>query len=211
MQVTAAPVGTPAVIRVLVVDDHRMFTDTIVQRLSAEPDLDVVGTAADWDAALRVAGLARPDVVLLDIIGDAAVGDGVARLLQAAPATRILVLTGRVGEPVLRSCIDAGCHGFITKDRSSDELVDALRSVAAGERPIQPSPQHVASAEPPGLSRREREVLVLLAEGHAAEGISKQLGISRNTARAHIQHVLDKLAVRSQLEAVALARRNGWV
>lgn len=201
----------PGAIRVLVVDDHRMFTDTIVQRLAEEPDLDIVGTAADWDSARRVARLAQPDVVLLDLIGDGVLDDGVTGLLEDAPGARILVLTGRVEEPVLRRCIAAGCHGFITKDRSSDELVDAVRGVAAGERSILPSTLRVAAASPPGLSRREREVLALLADGHAAEGISQQLGISRNTARAHIQHVLDKLGVRSQLEAVALARRNAWL
>ncbi len=232
--------GRPA-IRVLVVDDHQMFADTIVQRLELEPDIEVVGVAADLDQAVRAARIAPPDVILFDlIVADIAAGAQVAQLLASLPRSRVLVLTGRVDPAALRGCVDAGCHGYLTKDRSSAELVDAVRRVAAGEIVIQASDHAVSAglvsgpgltsstghppqagtpaadapvglAIPGGLSRREFQVLRLLGEGLAAEGISQTLGISRNTARAHIQRVLDKLAVRSQLEAVAAARRQGWL
>lgn len=214
----AAPSAEPsASIRILIVDDHRMFADTLVQRLGDEPDLDVVATAADLDAARRTATLSRPHIILLDLVGgEEAVAEHIGELIAAAPIARVIVLTGRVDEAVVARCIAAGCHGFLTKERSSEQLVDTVRRVAAGERVIQPSERAVAAAAPgavelASLSRREREVLELLGQGHAAEAISKALGISRNTARAHIQHVLDKLGVRSQLEAVALARRAGWL
>lgn len=208
-------VGGDDPIRVLLVDDHQMFADTIVQRLSLEPDLEVVGTAVDVRGAGRAAVLCSPDVVLLDLVlPDGEPAENVRALLDAAPDARVIVLTGRADPQAMRSCIAAGCHGFLTKDRTSQELIDAVRAVAGGESVMVPSSRtedRRGDQFAPELSPREREVLALLADGQAADAISRTLGISRNTARAHIQRVLDKLGARSQLEAVALARRAGWV
>lgn len=240
--------------RVAIVDGHRMFADTVADRLAAEDDVVVVGTVASVAGAARLRA-ARPDVVLVDPspqgagFAPAGVRGLVRDLRSMLPGARVVVLTSRVERRMLRCSVEAGCDGFLTKDCSSRTLIAAVRSVAAGRAAIAPLPhgevrghdaapsrggtaptgsrldghyghgghdgRAAATAADPavglgGLSPREREVLGLLAEGLVAVDIGERLGISRNTARAHVQRVLDKLGVHSRLEAVAVARSAGW-
>lgn len=212
--------GSPAqAIRVLVVDDHRMFTENLVRLLDDEHDIDVVGTAARISEATDAVARTTPDIVLLDyLLPD---GDGtlaIHEIRRIAPGTKVVVLTALNDEAALMAALGAGCDGFVTKDRASDELVHAVRAVAAGE--VQIPPDLLARALPRlrrresnarTLTRRELEVLELLAEGMSNPEIAGRLHISINTVRNHVQNLLTKLGAHSRLEAVALGIRQGLV
>lgn len=216
----ASEAGSPGhPIRVLVVDDHRMFAESLVRLLEDESDIEVVGTAARISEATEVVASTTPDMVLLDyLLPD---GDGtraIDEIRRIAPETRIVVLTALNDETVLMAALGAGCDGFVTKDRAADELVHAVRAVAAGE--VQIPADLLARALPRlrhgegdggALTRRELEVLELLAEGMPNPEIAGRLHISINTVRNHVQNLLTKLGAHSRLEAVALGIRQGLV
>jgi DNA-binding NarL/FixJ family response regulator len=202
--------------RVMIVDDHRMFAEMLAEVVRRHDDMDVTAIAADGDEAVAAMRVESADVVVLDyrLPGD----DGVAvarRLRELAPNVGMLMLSGQDDDAVLRAALVAGCTGFVTKDRAPDELVDAVRAVRAGRVAIDPAASaRLAGAPAPGrdgagLTQREHEVLVLLAEGLTTREIAQQLFISFNTARNHVQRLIAKLGAHSRLEAVAVARRNG--
>lgn len=206
--------------RVLVVDDHRMFLDSLVRLLGDEDDLEIVGVATDAETAIALAEEHQPDVVVLDYIlpgrsGTAAI-DG---LRAVAPAVEIVVLTGYADDAALVVAIEAGCSGFVTKDEAADDLVHIVREVAAGKATI-PAARIAALSSglrPPArtlgrdLTGREREVLGLIAAGLGTDAIASTLFVSRNTVRNHTQRLLGKLGAHSRLEAVAIAIRAGLV
>ncbi len=216
----AKEAGPPAeAIRVLVVDDHRMFAESLVRLLEDERDIEVVGTATRISEATEAVARTAPDLVLLDyLLPD---GDGtkaIHEIRRVAPGTKVVVLTALNDERALMAALGAGCDGFVTKDRASDELVHAVRAVAAGE--VQIPPDLLARALPRlrggddaagALTRRELEVLELLADGMPNPGIAAHLHISINTVRNHVQNLLTKLGAHSRLEAVALGIRRGLV
>jgi DNA-binding NarL/FixJ family response regulator len=171
-------------------------------------------------AGVRAAEQTRPDIAIVDyLLPD---GDGVGaatEILTVSPTTRILMLTGVHDEGLLRLAINAGCAGFLTKDAASAELVAAVRQVAAGEAYV---PSHLLGTLLVRLSRtdqtlghdltkREREVLVLVASGTPTSDIAAQLFVSVNTVRNHVQRTLLKLSAHSKLEAVAIAVREGVI
>jgi DNA-binding NarL/FixJ family response regulator len=206
---------TPAT-RVLIVDDHRMFAEMLADVLRGHGDMAVTGVAADGDEAIAATRTDPPDVVVLDYRLPGEDGVSVARRLrELAPEVGLLMLTGLEDDAVLRAALIAGCTGFVTKDRATGDLVDAVRAVRAGRGAIDPA-MNARLAGPPdggrdatGLTQREHEVLVLLADGLSTREIAQQLFISLNTARNHVQRLIAKLGAHSRLEAVAVARRNG--
>ncbi|MGR6920708.1 response regulator transcription factor [[Actinomadura] parvosata] len=205
-------------IRLVLVEDHAMVAEAIGLALGRTPDIEVVAQSGTIAAALADAGRCRPDVIVLDRrLPD---GDGVAaigRFAVAAPGARVLVLTGEATASVAARVVAAGGAGLVVKSSRLGELETAVREVAAGGVVFAPGllpgvldrltgrAGHVGSA----LTARERETLLLLAEGASTYEISDRMGVARNTARNHVQHVLEKLGARSKLEAVALARRDG--
>ncbi|MFC5829793.1 response regulator [Nonomuraea insulae] len=205
-------------IRLVLVEDHAMVAEAIGLALGRAPGIEVVAQAGTIAGALADAGRCQPDVVVLDRrLPD---GDGIAaieRLAAAAPKTRVLVLTGEATVSVAARVVAAGGAGLVVKSSRLGELETAVREVAAGGVVFAPGllpgvlarltgrSGHVGSA----LTARERETLLLLAEGASTHEISDRLGVARNTARNHVQHVLEKLGARSKLEAVAFARRDG--
>jgi DNA-binding NarL/FixJ family response regulator len=205
--------------RVLILDDHRMFADSLVHLLGLEADFEVVATATTIEEAVPVAAAAQPDIALVDyLLPD---GDGV-RAVQAlravTPATRLVVLTALTDHATFAAVLDSGCDAFVTKDRAADELVDAMRAVSRGETVFPPDllartipAARGASGRRDTMTRRELQVLALLAEGASTREISQRLGISTNTVRNHVQNLLGKLGARSRLEAVAIAKRSGMV
>jgi DNA-binding NarL/FixJ family response regulator len=204
--------------RVLLVDDHHMFTELMTVVLGIHDDLEVVGRAGDADEALAAARRDRPDVVVVDYQLPGA--DGVAtaaRLRREVPDARVVMLTGREDDPnLVMEAVAAGCSGFVTKDRASDELVAAIRTVRNGNVAV-PASVLGRFGEPPartrtdrfGLTAREREILRLLAEGCSTRQVADRCCISLNTARNHVQRVIRKLGAHSRLEAVAVATRTG--
>ena len=207
-------------IRVVVIDDHRMFAESLARLLSDEPDIEVVATEGDGPTGLRAVERHRPRVVLLDNQLPGQAGVEVAREIRTVqPDTMVVMLTGAVDDRVLLAAIDAGCSGFLTKDHASSAVADAVRSAAQGEVLIPPAllarllPQLNRAHRGVGsdLSSRELEVLELVATGASNKAIATQLSLSVNTVRNHVQQVLVKLDAHSKLEAVATAVREGIV
>ncbi len=208
--------GSP--ITILLVEDHDMVAEAITIALDRTDDLDVVGRSLSMKDALADAARLRPAVVVLDRrLPD---GDGIAALpalKAAAPGTRVLVLTAEATPATAAEVASAGGSGLILKSGNLDELQDGVRLVAAGEVAYSKGllsgalDRLTGRAAGPGatLTPRERETLGLLGDGLGTAEISRRLGVALNTTRNHVQRVLVKLGARSQLEAVAVARREG--
>jgi DNA-binding NarL/FixJ family response regulator len=204
--------------RVMIVDDHRMFAEMLAEMLERHDDMAVTAIAADGNEALAAMRADPVDVVVLDYRLPGDDGAAVARQLrELVPDVAMVMLSGMDDDAVLRSALVAGCTGFVTKDRATGELVDAVRAVRAGRGAIDPAASaRLAGVQAPGrdgagITQREHEVLVLLAEGLSTREIAQQLFISLNTARNHVQRLIAKLGAHSRLEAVAVARRNGML
>ncbi len=207
-------------VRLLIVDDHDMFADSLRVALSAEPDLSVVGTAATLAQARSMVVSTAPDVVLLDHrLPDGLGVDSIAELKTLRPDAKIVVLTAVAEDSMLVTATEAGCAGFILKTSPLDELVTAVRTAAAGEIMVSTEllarllnrlhHQHQRPAH--DLTGREREILELIAEGLTNGAIAKRLFISVNTVRNHVQSVLAKLDAHSKLEALSIAIREGLI
>lgn len=202
----------PVAVRLVVVDDHRMFVDSVVRLLGAEPGFEVVGTAGTAQEGLDVARRERPDVVVLDQGLPDGPGTAIVARLRSEAGARVLLLTGDESDAVLLDAIRAGCEGYVLKTRAYDDLAGAVRALQAGgavvppERLVHLQAEH-ANAE--RLTRREMEVLALVAEGHASKEIALQLGLTLNTVRNHAQHINEKLGAHNKTAAVAAATRRG--
>ena len=215
--------GATAVLttRVLVVDDHTTFSDLLALALSREPDLSCVGTASSVAKALVMADEQRPDLVIMDVrLGD---GDGIAAtavLTRLYPDLRVVVLTAHVDMTLMQRAADAGACGLLPKDGSLPDMLETLRSSRRGALVVHPalltslmttrSRRRRSDGFPP-LTRRERDVLRLLAAGFDARAIGKDLGISVNTCRGYLKNLMMKLDAHSQLEAVVIATNHGLV
>jgi DNA-binding NarL/FixJ family response regulator len=204
--------------RIVLVDDHQVFVETLRRALSSEPDLDVVAVAADLDQALDAVRREKPDVVVTDhrLTSGSGGADGVAvavAVLDMAPSTAVVMLTASEDDRVLVAAIEAGCTGFVTKTQPLDDVIAAIRSAGTGEAVVNPTmlarvlprlaSRRQRSADQ--LTKRELEVLGVMATGASNQAIADQLFISRDTVRNHVASILQKLGAHSKLEAVALA------
>jgi len=221
MTSSATIIDSPTVTttRILVVDDHTTFADLLALALAGEPDLTCVGTAGTVGEAFAMVDRLRPDLVVMDVhLGD---GDGVtatAELTQTYPALRVVVLTAHTDPALMQRAADAGACCVLLKNGSLPDMLAALRSSRRGGFAVGPALLRVMIASQtvkgdylPPLTRRERDVLRMLAGGSEARAISKDLGISVNTCRGHLKNLLLKLGAHSQLEAVVIATRHGLV
>lgn len=221
-----APAGaaTPDPIRVLVVDDHALFRRGLQMVLEQEPDIEVVGEAADGGEAVERAADALPDIVLMDVRMPRRGGiDACTAIKDAVPSARIIMLTISDEEADLYDAIKAGAMGYLLKEISIEEVATAIRAVHSGQSLISPTMaaklltefaamikrggdrQPVAS---PRLTDREMEVLKLVAKGLNNRDIAKALFISENTVKNHIRNILEKLQLHSRMEAVVYAVRE---
>jgi DNA-binding NarL/FixJ family response regulator len=211
----------PAEIRVVVVDDHELFRRGLRGMLE-EQGLRVIGEAANGEEALRLAGHARPDVVVMDLNLPRMSGVEAARKLAvAAPAVNVLVLTVSGDEQSVTEAIEAGARGYLLKDASIEEIAAGIRAAAAGEALVSPriAAQLIerlrgrATAAParPGLTEREVEVLRLLAEGRDNHEIADALTISPRTVKNHVASILMKLGLDNRVQAAVYAVRKGIV
>jgi len=207
-------------ISIVLVDDHAMFAESIARLLAKEPDFVVKGVAARVDTGVALARASKPDIAIVDYQLPDGDGAELARqVLTVSPASRVLMLTGSAEPRVLIAAIDAGCAGFVTKNKAFAELANAVRLVHGGDAVI--PPDLLASLLPRmgrtnrglgfDLTSREREVLELLATGAANQAIAVQLFLSVHTVRNHVQNILVKLGAHSKLEAVAIAVREGLI
>lgn len=204
---------------VVVVDDHRAFTDLLALALAAEPDLRCVGTAGSVGEGLALVDRLSPDVVIMDVqVGDE---DGIAAtsvLTERHPALRVVVLTAHADRGTLDRATEANACAVLPKDGALTEILDALRSARRGGLVVHPrllrrivTTSAVPAQRGPALTPREREVLQLLADGLDARAVARKLGISLHTSRGYIKSLLLKLGAHSQLQAVAIAGRNGLI
>ena len=205
-------------IRVLIVDDHAVVRRGLRSFLDLQPDMEVVGEAADGAAGEEMTANLHPDVVLMDLVMPDT--DGIAtirRLREARGKPTVLVLTSFLDDVHVFSALQAGAAGYLLKDVQPDELVRAIRQVHAGESALHPKVaarlvQH--TAQPAGFADftpRERDVLRLLAEGFANKEIAHRLSLSQKTVKTHVSNILQKLGVADRTQAALFAVRRGLV
>ena len=197
---------------VLIVDDHGLVRAGIRRMVEAFPDFELVGEAADAEDALQQVECLQPDVVLLDISMPGQRGTEVIEpLRRAAPDCRILMLSQHEGRSTVDACFDAGADGFLSKAASVDDFAKALGAVLTGTQTISVGDASDFDSEAPALTRREREVLTLVAEGQTSRSIADLLRISIRTAEAHRANLMHKLECGSVAEVVRYAIRNGMI
>ncbi len=215
----AQPTDQQRQIRVLIVEDHRMFSQALRAALDETDDIAVTDAVGTTREGIEAAGKGMPDVVLMDYrLPD---GDGVeaARRIKAnRPDAKVVMLTASADDSVLTQAIQAGCSGYLTKDHTVDELILAVRAAHRGEALISPALlsrllDRLGDRSRPGsdLTARETEVLRLLSRGYSNQAIATELGIRLATVRNHVQSVIEKLQAHSKLEAVAVAQRLGLI
>lgn len=206
--------------RVLVVDDHRTFTDLVALALAGEPDLECVGAAHDASEARELVALHSPDIVLMDV--NLGTDDGLdlsAELLAAYPDLLVVVLTAHGDAAVMRRATAAGASVLLPKDGALPELLSGLRGARHGSLVVHPDLlRTLVVSEPaprprssPTLTPREHAVLQRLADGRTVVMIARELGISVSTCRGYVKTMMAKLDVHSQLEAVVVAVTHGLV
>jgi DNA-binding NarL/FixJ family response regulator len=215
---------TDARIRVLIADDQALMRTGFRMILDAEPDIEVVGEAIDGADAVRRFRDLGPDVVVMDVRMPTLDGiEATRRLAALDPPARVLILTTFDLDEYVYEALRAGASGFLLKDRPSEELVAAVRVIAAGDALLAPSVTRrlieefarrapsVARAQLAALTDREREVLVLIAKGLSNIEIARSLYVAETTVKTHVGRVLHKLGVRDRAQAVVLAYESGLV
>jgi len=205
-------------IRVMLVDDHAMVAEALWALLAAEPDLSVVGHATTLHDAFALVAALEPDLIVMDYrLPD---GDGLTAtewVKARFPAVHVVMLTGSAPESVRARALSAGCEAVVSKEGSLKELMRAIRVAVTGESPVVSDwlaellPPPAPPTPPYGLSKRELEVLRLLANGTSTDAIVGRLVLSPHTVRNHVRNILAKLNAHSKLEAVAIAVREGIV
>jgi DNA-binding NarL/FixJ family response regulator len=202
------------VIRVLIVDDHRLVRAGLITLFESSRDIQVVGEAADGREALEVARAVRPDVALMDVSMPVLDGVAATSLLSAElPAVRVVALTSFSDRQRVTDVLAAGAVGYLLKDCTPEELFSAVRAAAAGHTPLDArvAGALLPSRVPPAaqrLSDRERDVLRLVAEGMANKQIARVLGISESTVKAHLGSIFRHLGVTDRTSAAIWARDN---
>lgn len=201
-------------IRVLVADDHPIVRGGIVGLLAGADDIEVVGEAPDGLTAVSLAEELQPDLVLMDLRMPGLDGDeATARILSARPETKVVILTTYESDTSILTAIEAGASGYLLKAAPPEEILAGIRSVAGGEVVLAPSIATLLvgrNARPTvTLSKRETEVLSLVAQGHSNPAIASQLFVSEATVKTHLLHVFEKLGVNDRTRAVTKAMELG--
>jgi DNA-binding NarL/FixJ family response regulator len=210
------------VTRVLVADDQTVVRDGLVLLLGLLPGIEVVAAAGDGEQALRLVAEHAPDVVLMDLRMPRMDGvEATRRIRSEHPGVQIVVLTTYADDESVFAALRAGARGYLTKDVGAEEIARAIAAVRDGDAQLAPSVQRrlleaVASGEstrrptglPDGLTRREAEVLTLIAAGRSNAEIAQDLFISQTTVKTHINNIFAKTGLRDRAQAVAYAFRN---
>ncbi len=224
-ETAASPPTAPDDISVLIVDDQRLVRSGFAVILGTEPGITVVGQAGDGEEAVALARQLAPSVVLLDIRMPNMDGLTAARLILAETVSRVLMLTTFDSDEYVYAALRAGASGFLLKDAPAEQLVGAVRSVAAGDALIDPSitrrliTQFVQAARPDpvdpprlaALTPRERDVLRLVAQGRSNAEIAADLVVEESTVKTHVSRILMKLDLRDRVQAVVIAYESGFV
>jgi DNA-binding NarL/FixJ family response regulator len=204
-------------ISVLIVDDHALFRAGLRCRLELERDITPVGEAATAEQAVVKARALQPDLVLLDLLLPGTSGwEAIPELAKVSPRSRVLAISSQAAPSSVRQALSAGAAGYVPKRASDQELVAAIRRVAAGEGYVDPDlgaklvvADGSAALEP--LSERERDILQLLALGYTNQEIGRKRFISVRTVDTHRAHVMRKLGLETRAELVLFALANGLI
>ena len=209
----------PKGLRVAIVDDHPLFREGVAHTLGAQPDIEVVGEGATAADAIAMAADGRPDVMLLDVSMAGGGIHAVREITAASPLVRVVMLTVSENEEDVTAALRAGARGYVLKGVPARQLVDILRSVAAGEVYVTPSLAasllYELSAGPPtksvpnlldDLTERERQILERVAVADSNKEIATHLHLSEKTVKHHVTNILQKLQARNRVEAALLAR-----
>ncbi len=204
-------------ISVLIVDDHALFRAGLRCRLELERDITPVGEAATAEQAVVKARALQPNLVLLDLLLPGKNGcEAIPELAKVSPRSRVLVISSQAAPSSVRQALSAGAAGYVPKRASDQELVAAIRRVAAGEGYVDPdlgAKLVVADGSPAlePLSERERDILQLLALGYTNQEIGRRRFISVRTVDAHRAHIMRKLGLETRAELVLFALANGLI
>jgi two-component system response regulator DegU len=226
-------------ISIVLVDDHQLFREGVKRILEMEDDFKVVGEGSDGDEASRLAEVHKPDVVLMDINMPNVNGVSAAEhVISVSPKTRVIILSIHDDEGYVYRTLRSGASGYLLKEMGTNDLVEAVRVVASGGAYIHPkvtgklieefrrlseqegvAERTISSDDSQvidprvieSLTRREREVLQLMAEGKSNRAIGEFLFISEKTVKNHVSSILQKLNVQDRTQAVVISIKNGWV
>ncbi|MCA1021249.1 response regulator [Halobacillus litoralis] len=219
--------------RIVLIDDHKLFREGVKRILDFESSFEVVAEGDDGDAALRIVEEHLPDVVLMDINMPSMNGvEATAEITKRYPEMKVIILSIHDDENYVTHALKTGAQGYLLKEMDSDALIDAIKVVGAGGSYLHPKVTHNLVAEYRRLSeskgssgyrtieyrkplhlltRRECEVLQLLADGNSNRGVAEALYISEKTVKNHVSNILQKMNVNDRTQAVVTAIKNGWV
>ena len=206
--------STSEPIRVVVIDDHAVVRGGLEQLLSAEGDIEVVGTADDGEQAVALVESSTPHVVLMDLSMPRMDGVEATRAVTSRfPEVNVVVLTSFADRQRVLDALEAGASGYLLKDADPTEVAVAVRAAAAGGSPLDPKAARVLldarrSRPTVTLTAREREVLALVAEGLANKNIARRLGITERTVKAHLTSVFQAIGVADRTQAALWAREH---
>jgi NarL family two-component system response regulator LiaR len=205
--------------RLLIVDDYVVVRKGIQMLLDTEPSIQVVGEAEDSQDAIRQAMSLKPDVILMDLVmpqGDSL--QAIAEIKRSIPTIKVIILTMFHDEAKVNAAIEAGADGYLLKDADAEELVRAIQAVRQGDMPFDPHVTHYLvtqvakskdTSESNPLTKREEEVLRLVAKGMSTKAVARALCIEEGTARIHIHNILLKLGVSNRTDAAIWAVQMG--
>lgn len=203
----------PRAITIVIAEDQEMVRAALVSLIEEEPDLTVVGECGRGDDAVRLVAATRPDVAVLDI--DMPGLDGVeacAAISATSTGCGCMVLTALNKPGLLQRALQAGARGFVVKYAPTQELLDGIRTVAAGRRAIDPSLAVAAlGSRDLGVTQRELDVVMLVAEGAPDQEIARRLHLSSGTVRNYISAVMAKVDARNRVDLVRIGIRDGWL
>jgi len=204
------------VIRLLIADDHAVVRTGLAQLASTLGDVELVGMAANGEEAVALCAERSPDVILMDLEMPVVNGiEATARIKASHPHVAVVVLTSFSDRERILNALDAGAAGYLLKDAEPEELARAVHAAAAGDAPLDPKAARAllssrAATSPAGtLSQREREVLLLVAQGLANKQIARRLSISEKTVKAHLTNVFRTIGVTDRTQAALWAEREG--
>lgn len=209
--------ATNPTIRVLLVDDHAVVREGIRAVLEDFDEVSVVGEAVDGDNALAMLERLRPDLLMSDLkMPGLPAAELVKRALAAQPALRVLMFTSFAEHAQVKAMLDAGAHGYLLKDAARDDIRRALNTVADGHAYLHPLAQaalqgRVGHQGLERLTERERDVLLLIAEGKSNKEIGRKLNLTEGTIKGYVSAIFEKLGINDRTQAAMIALRAGWV
>ncbi len=198
-------------IRVLIVDDHAILRMGLASLLASKSEIEVVGDASDGPSGIRKALKLKPDVVIMDLMMPGMDGiEATKELLAKTPECKILILTTFGTSNGINNALEAGAMGAVMKNCDFSELADAIRAVASGKRYVAADVERILVADPPvaALSPRQTEILQSIVRGLSNPDIAKQLGISVDMVKEHVESLFQKIGAANRTEAVAIAFRK---